>query len=670
MSDANNMSALDIARRLAELGQTQETAKAYTLALGTLKGSDPAGEMECALNILQMGGNYLVAYDALRDLYGRGEFTEDCLSVMTQAFYTPNEKLLKSRYEKNCKLLSKYPYLFRKDFPAFEELPIRFYPYDDNRHLPFHVKDGQFGELIEPNETVISRNFFRDLSKPVLASDVFSMYELEYLNDNVRKSEWVGYENHIYLHYTDWTAFCSYLQILNLRELLKDEKIVFLMDDEISRYPIDFKAEFGKDYSQYPLKPVEPNEITRLIWHTQLSAHNGGDFFNEIFDYHPNLLMMHSVIFDNIEELLERLREGIKAGKHLTIQADGVGEFRLQRLVSLVSKVKNGERADKELLAAIMMSLSETNHLDPTSRITPAVFFQPHFYNLHYGLIGDSQSNRVIMDCREYDSIVGSPVFKAFKYIKTFTPMRRPTTSVGATVRFMLRYRENTGRMVSDVIDNRLCNQSYMVDREERLFKDSVVVRFEDGKLNPKATFSALAAFLDLPYTESMTYCSEHGVRDAETFEGNDIGFSTGAVYRTYDEFLGDPERCYLEFFLRDTYKYYGYDFQYYDGTPMDLERVTKLTEKFDVTNAKYVERIQNLDSYCIDGKDFEREAVSEEVRAQIAEAVLVQYAEARRATADILLRNMRFVNKKGRPLKMTPLLQLDPELLENPLYR
>ena len=43
-----------------------------------------------------------------------------------------------------------------------------------------------------------------------------------------------------------------------------------------------------------------------------------------------------------------------------------------------------------------------------------------------------------------------------------------------------------------------------------------VLVRFEDGKLNPKATFTALAAFLDLPYTQSMTYCSLKGEIDPE----------------------------------------------------------------------------------------------------------------------------------------------------------
>ena len=85
----------------------------------------------------------------------------------------------------------------------------------------------KFGDYLNFRHEVISRNFFRDLEKPILAADVFSQYELEYLNDNVRKSEWVARENHIYLHYTSWPVFCAYLQVLDLQVLLKDKKIVF-----------------------------------------------------------------------------------------------------------------------------------------------------------------------------------------------------------------------------------------------------------------------------------------------------------------------------------------------------------------------------------------------------------------------------------------------------------
>ncbi len=228
---------------------------------------------------------------------------EEIFPLVTKVFYEPNIKMMQSRYERNCKLLKKYPYLFRKDFLPFEELPVRFYPYDDSHgYVPFYREQQTFGDYVNFKNPVISRNFFKDLENPVLAEDVTSQYELEYLRDNVRKSEYVGRENHVYLHYTDWSVFCSYLQCLNMRPLLEEEKLVFLIEDERSLYPIDFKARFGIDYSQYSIKLVGIQEITRLIWHTQLSTHNGGDFFNEVFDNHPNLLVLPSIMMSNAVE--------------------------------------------------------------------------------------------------------------------------------------------------------------------------------------------------------------------------------------------------------------------------------------------------------------------------------------------------------------------------------
>ena len=175
------------------------------------------------------------------------------------------------------------------------------------------------------------------------------------------------------------------------------------------------------------------------------------------------------------------------------------------------------------------------------------------------------------MRSRQYEIIAQSPIFQYFKYIKTFTPMRRITTSYGAAMRFMWAFPGKTdedrkGTVVGDQISDKLLNRSFMIDPGDRLYRDSVLVRFEDGKLNPKATFTALAAFLDLPYTESMTYCSLAGRRNPESLKGNDRGFDTAAVYRSYDEYANDAERYFIEYFMRDVYEHYGYGFLYYDG--------------------------------------------------------------------------------------------------------
>ena len=157
---------------------------------------------------------------------------------------------------------------------------------------------------------------------------------------------------------------------------------------------------------------------TRLIWHTQLAAHNGGDFFNEIFHAHPNLLTLESVMFHDLQKKFQETRADLKRqyGKqmpHLT---------------------------DKDLLVSMLMGNEVScQGLDRASRICPAVFFQPHFSNMLFTIQISGEKGLSTLYSEEYESIRTSPIFQGFKYIKTFTPMRRITTSYAATVRFMLK---------------------------------------------------------------------------------------------------------------------------------------------------------------------------------------------------------------------------------------
>ena len=666
------MTAIEIARQLAAMYQPEGAVKAYGVALN--QTGDPGEELEAALYILQNGGDYRVSYTALVNLYRRDCFREDCLSVLTQAFYEPNVKLLKSRYEKNCKLLKKYPYLFRKDFPAFDDLPIRFYPYDDNGYLPFHVQEDRFGDYVNVDRKVIGRNFFHDLENPILAKDVYSQYELEYLNDNVRKSEWVGRENHIYLHYADWGEFCAYLQVLSLRPLLEDKKFVFLIGDEAEQYPIDFKARFGIDYGKYPLKPVGVREVHRLIWHTQLSSHNGGDFFNEILDGHPNLVFVHSIMMERIKERMDELRELLRG---LDKERSKAPKFEAP-VFQEVYEMRH--RTDKDIFVAAYLSTDfAVASLDPAARIVPAIFFPPHFSNRGYEMFVNEKGGTVLYS-KQYETVQKSPLFHGFKYIKTFTPMRRITTSCGAAVRFAVtRARatpeNNEGKkaIIDDEVAQRTLNRSFMIDPEDRLYLDSALVRFEDGKLNPKATFTALAAFLDIPYTESMTYCSKNGERDPESLEGNVRGFDPSAVYRTYDEYINDAERSFVEYFLRDAYEYYGYDFHYYDGGPVDEARAEELVKGCTTINS-FIRELWHDNVLMDAGVKIEGAELTGEEREKAVEAYLDSLIagkdENRLLIAKTLMRGLRFVNLKGQPLRMMKKLELDPALLEQPLYR
>jgi len=671
------MDTLEIARRCMALGDAAGAVTAYKLALNEYGGRDAAAEFEAALHILQFGGgdDYKISFSAFINLYNQGFAQPEIIDIMDEAFYQPNIQKQQKRYAQNCRLLAKYPYIFRQDFPAFAELPVKFYPYDDDRYVPYVVAERRFGEFFAPKDQVISRNFFADLAQPVLAAEVFSQYELEYLVDNVRKSEYVARENHIYLHYADWPVFCAYLQCLDLQPLLAEKKIVFLFADELEQYPIDFQQRFGIDYSQYPVKRVGIREISRLIWHTQLSAHNGGDFFNEIFDAHPNLLAKPSHIFDSVEEIVADFRQIMNKSRSLDEACRHIAWPR--RLVKELYELPN--RTDKDIFAAIYLGDQQTAspHLDKQSRIAPAIFFQPHFSNIFYKLHVNAKGKTVLAS-EQYDAVRQSPFIRGFKYIKTFTPMRRITTSHGATVKFKCNDMQETEYVgdkryahMDDAVLNRVLNRSFMIDWQDRLFKDSRLVRFEDGKLNPRATFRALAAFLDLPYTESMTYCSLQGERDPESLAGNDIGFSTAALYRTYDEYTNDAERAFIEYFMRDAYEYYGYDFHYYDGQPVDENLVKNWLANFDIIDNLMLASLREVFSVENGVKIRMQTATRDEYLPM--EEYLPAYMEEinanRLSAAKILMSGLRFVNKNGQPLHMMPKLELDPALLEQPLY-
>ncbi len=674
------MSAIDLARRLAELGEAKTAVMIYEAALTEL-GTVPLDRLEAACAVLQYSENYKAAYHTFLELYREeAELRGDILNILTEAFYIPNVTEQEKCYEKNCELLKNYPYIFRKDFLPFEELPILFYPYDDDGVVPFYRAEKRFDTYTNINDPQIKHYFFRDLENPIFAENIFSQYELEYLKDNVRRSDWIARENHIYLHYPDWGTFCSWLALLDMKILLEDEKFVFLIEEEKALYPIDFKERFGIDYSQYPTKPLHIQEVTRLIWHTQLGTHNGGDFFNEVLHDHPNIIYDDSLMFYDLQEAAEifcyNAEKIIASNGELTWSPDIQAQFDAP-VLHQISHLKTASKKDAWVAFFLGTKGRYQRFYRENERIVPPLLIQPHFHHCETDWTQHS-SGRIAISNLNYKKLLDFAVMEQFKYIKTFIPLRRPTISHGATMRFMDQIRkpkelyekitEMEGRpmfpTISDDVFSVITNRNMMAAENDRIYKDSRVVRFEDAKLNPTATFTALAEFLDIPYTQSMTYCSN----DVERDPGN-IGFNTAAVYRTYDEYCDDNERTLIEYLLQDVYKAYGYDFNYYDGKEMTFEEtkelMAKCTTNFDYiisSNWKAKEMIAKyykvppeiLDAYMEERIDY------------ILETCRVQ----RTLVAQALSYKPGFCNADGDRMHLVPLLHPVPELLEQPLYR
>ena len=69
-------------------------------------------------------------------------------------------------------------------------------------------------------------------------------------------------------------------------------------------------------------------------------------------------------------------------------------------------------------------------------------------------------------------------------------------------------------------------------------------------------------------------------------------------------------------------------------------------------------------------GEEQEYANTVEEEAAQSLEKYMRQQEERTMSVTNLLLGGLKFVAKDGQPLEFMPRLDLDPELLEQPLYR
>ena len=121
-----------------------------------------------------------------------------------------------------------------------------------------------------------------------------------------------------------------------------------------------------------------------------------------------------------------------------------------------------------------------------------------------------------------------------------------------------------------------------------------------------------------------------------------------------------------------------GYDFQYYDGGPVDEERVKDWIAHFEKIDyylresnrPYYLDAVKKRRQELIEkGESAEYTSTPEEDAEEVLEDFMAGAHERRLSVARVLLKGLKFVNEQGRPLKFMPRLEPDPALLEQPLY-
>ena len=106
-------------------------------------------------------------------------------------------------------------------------------------------------------------------------------------------------------------------------------------------------------------------------------------------------------------------------------------------------------------------------------------------------------------------------------------------------------------------------------------------------------------------------------------------------------------------------------------GQPMDEARVKELLEGFDTIDHYIRDTWKKIYKKATVTVNEERvaEEMELEVQGKLLESQVKSFRENRVKNSEILMRGLKFVNRHGQPLHMMPKLELDPELLEQPLY-
>jgi len=183
---------------------------------------------------------------------------------------------------------------------------------------------------------------------------------------------------------------------------------------------------------------------------------------------------------------------------------------------------------------------------------------------------------------------------------------------------------------------------------DDMLYKKGAIVRFEDLKLNTKATVTALAEHLNIPVTESLLQTTQNGVVCG--------GFSTRGMviedglskiptqhHVNKHDILSERDKYRIEMMHHKYFEHFGYSPKFYDGKEYTLE------ETLEIMAEPFLCDLRDIN----EGYLTEEEIARERVRSQAIWAIRYYYPTP--------------PDKTLLPIRM---LHPVPELLAEELYR
>lgn len=143
----------------------------------------------------------------------------------------------------------------------------------------------------------------------------------------------------------------------------------------------------------------------------------------------------------------------------------------------------------------------------------------------------------------------------------------------------------------------------FYIPQEHEMLQKTVIVRFEDLKLNPRATLSSLIKFFDIPWSDNLLQTTWLGyLRDGISTDFSHFkGFDPTPVYKTYSHLLSNFDKYRIELLKEKYYSAWGYKAKLYDGQVFANEdilamfRMPFLCEKYeDKWSEEYMRNFRN----------------------------------------------------------------------------
>jgi hypothetical protein len=418
---------------------------------------------------------------------------------------------MQKNYDKNKELLSSYPYLFGK-IPEFRYSQDKILNLDEE--IPY---------------------FFKDLSKPLFICNLTHPVHIKYLFDNVRASEDMAMDNHIYMYYENERKFLEMLCQCNLKPLLKLQKFVFLLGKQNKNvYPINFKEKYGIDYAAMPFKPLRANELKRIILYLT-HWHSGQDFLFQVSAANKNIL---PIFVPNPYSYLPKSDVTLK-----------VSETFFQKPFYSPDDVYISIRDIFFLktFRPLILQLCKRKLINNKERISPTILLDPHYKIEMWG-----------------------DIYKSFQYRKGVGLIRNPIT------RFASGMRAGFSK-VKNINEKRYLAPLYystsLFFEEANKYK---CFKLESLKNNPIKGAKALCEYFQVPFDKNMLHPEKFShIATSPSITGKMVMGFESTPKRDISEVMSEWDLQRLMPIFEPILKYYGYEYKKY--APLQEKNLRKV---------------------------------------------------------------------------------------------